>query len=265
MQVESLKKLPPGQAEVIRTREKNPIISSCLQDLGGLPGLTHLMPRLCVCDPCGSQQLLRHPKGACAELPALTWRGSKPSPAHQTPEHAQRKSGESGHGEPDTAGSLLPPASPTLGLIFFSAPQWRCTTEQSRMDSNSPGNRARNFPKSLWKTQEHPCFPLTMTIPLLGSQQQPSPAQPSPAEQGPPSSTSNQMCSLHRTTSVLLLQLHLSTPLLLFPSFTVVSLCCHTPSAPPGTHAGIQGYGGPATPPFSGASAEQAATREQAT
>lgn len=45
------------------------------------------------------------------------------------------------------------------------------------MDSNSPGNQARSFPKPLWKNQEHPCFPLTMAIPLLGSQQQPSPAE----------------------------------------------------------------------------------------
>ena len=127
------------------------------------------------------------------------------------------------------------------------------------MDLNSPGNRARSFPKPLWKNQEHPYFPLTVAILLLGSQQQPT--QPS---MGTPSPTSNQVCSLHRTSLILLLKLCLSSPLLLFSSFTVVSLCCHTLSIPPGTHAEIQGYGGSATLLFSRANAEQAAIPEQA-
>lgn len=86
-QAESLNKLPPGQAEIIQTGKK----TSCMHDGRRLPGLTHFTPRLCVCDPCSSQQLLGHSKATCAECLALLG-GTPSSPVYQTPQHTQRKS-----------------------------------------------------------------------------------------------------------------------------------------------------------------------------
>lgn len=124
MQVESLKKLPPGQAEVIQTgeKEKKESLLACVISEGCQDSPT--LRQACTCVTPGAARsfwgILKEPVQSC--LPSLAGGLRPPLLTKLLSTHRGRVESP-GMAGLDTAGSLPPLASPTLGLTFFSAPQ----------------------------------------------------------------------------------------------------------------------------------------------
>lgn len=87
-QAESLKKLPPSQAEVIQTRKKKPLACTISEGCQDLPTLR----QDCMCvTPAAASSFWGIPKQLVQSC--LAWlRRTPSSPVYQTPEHTQRKS-----------------------------------------------------------------------------------------------------------------------------------------------------------------------------